>query len=90
MALVQCNVCSGDISERAAVCPQCGDPRRPPAWTDRAFKIAVGLASVLFIVMFVLALILAWFAPRGPVDIDRLPGETSAPLALHDGQRPTG
>ncbi len=26
--LVRCDVCQGVVSERAAVCPHCGDPRR--------------------------------------------------------------
>lgn len=69
MALVQCNVCSREISDRAAVCPQCGDPRRPAPWIDRAFKIVVGVAAALFIAMFVLGLILSIVVPKGPSEL---------------------
>lgn len=87
MALVRCVECGRDISEHAAICPQCGYPRRPRPWTHRAFKILISIAALIFIGMFVLSLALAWLA-RKPIQIE-LPENGVAPTSmLHDTPAP--
>ena len=40
MSLVKCPECSNDISERATVCPKCGDPRHQTKNAEQAKTLA--------------------------------------------------
>ncbi len=87
MALVRCVECGRDISEHAAICPQCGYPSRPRPWTHRAFKILIAIAALIFIGMFVLSLALAWFT-RKPFEIDLPQADLAPTSALQDTRGP--
>lgn len=69
MALVRCEECSREISDRAFSCPQCGFPRRARSSMSRALKVLIALALLVLVVMFGLMMVAAWMSSRGPIEI---------------------
>ncbi len=76
MALVNCKECRREISEHAAHCVHCGDPRRTGLWVRRALTIVLAILALYIVVMFALSGAMAW-GTRKPITID-LPQNSSS------------
>jgi hypothetical protein len=86
MALVHCEECRREISDRAIACPQCGCPRRRVAPMSRGIKLLLGACVLVLVAMFAAGILFAWLAPKAsyPIDIE-LPQQSVPSTSLHTG-----